>query len=478
MDIDLVFSPKQAEFFRAAEPIVGYIGGIGSGKTHVGARWAWFVCQQHPGILGLIAANTYKQLSQSTLRPLFKFLLDNHLPFEWNRAPSWFTSTLPSHEGVLSFPNGSQIITRSLERYDDLRGAEYGFAWCDETRETSRDAWLVLKGRMRGRGPQQVKITSSPNGFDWMWEILVEQPRKDPTLASSRRLVQASIYDNRANLTAEYIRGLETDYAEDYAKQELLGLFVPMGVGVVYSAFQVGQNVIEPLDDARQKAVRYEPDRTLLVAADFNVSPMCWIVAQERPVDGTRSLVVIDEIVRKHTDAGRTPTESIAAEFVSRYDRHFGPVILYGDYYGHSARSSASESDWKQVLRVLRSRLPIVELRVEHKGDGADDVRGGNPLVVDRVNTVNTWLRSFDGTTRCYISSRCHGLIRDLQQVRWKERAGVREIDKSDLSLTHLSDCLGYLVMGRHLRRPTLAVGHRSAAADPALDGLLLRSPA
>ena len=68
-----------------------------------------------------------------------------------------------------------------------------------------------------------------------------------------------------------------------------------------------------------------------------------------------------------------------------------------------------------------------------------------NPAVRERVTLMNAKLASADGKRRLQVHPKCGELIRDFEQVIYKEGCGV--IDKDhDPKRTHLSDALGYLV--------------------------------
>ena len=72
----LAATGPQAEFLghfdaRAAK-YVAFVGGVGSGKSHLGAHYALEMAARNPDVRGFIAANTYPQLWQSTLTALYK----------------------------------------------------------------------------------------------------------------------------------------------------------------------------------------------------------------------------------------------------------------------------------------------------------------------------------------------------------------------------------------------------------------------
>ena len=68
-----------------------------------------------------------------------------------------------------------------------------------------------------------------------------------------------------------------------------------------------------------------------------------------------------------------------------------------------------------------------------------------NPAVRDRVQLMNAKLRSATGEIRMTVDPKCVDLIKDFEQVVYKENSVV--IDKErDAKRTHLSDALGYMV--------------------------------
>ena len=65
------------------------------------------------------------------------------------------------------------MVCRSLDNYDDIRGLEIGWAWIDETRDTKREAFDVVLGRLRHQHSDRydVRITTTPKGFNWLHDV-------------------------------------------------------------------------------------------------------------------------------------------------------------------------------------------------------------------------------------------------------------------------------------------------------------------
>ena len=73
------------------------------------------------------------------------------------------------------------------------------------------------------------------------------------------------------------------------------------------------------------------------------------------------------------------------------------------------------------------------------------EIPKANPVVRDRVTLMNAKLKSAGGERLLVVHPRCAELIRDFEQVTYKEGSGVVDKDR-DPKRTHLSDALGYLV--------------------------------
>jgi hypothetical protein len=108
---------------------------------------------------------------------------------------------------------------------------------------------------------------------------------------------------------------------------------------------------------------------------------------------------------------------------------------VYGDASGNSSHTTGG-SDYQVIKEFFRSNgAAAVHFRVPK----------ANPLVRERVNLMNAKLRPASGEIQLVVDRRCTELIKDLEQVSYKEDSN--QIDKErDRSRTHLSDALGYLM--------------------------------
>jgi hypothetical protein len=303
-----------------------------------------------------------------------------------------------------------------VEEFERLRGTNLAWFGVDELTYTQEESWLRLEGRLRD--PKASRLCGfavwTPKGYDWVYRKFISDPKP------AYGVVLAAPMENRHLLTKvpDFYERLKDSYDETFFQQEVLGQYLNMDGGRVYSAFDRKIHV-EP--------VKVNPNLPLLWALDFNVDPMCSVVTQS----AGEKLAVVDEIVLR-----RATTEQACEEFLRRFPHHRGGLTVYGDAAG-AHRQTTGASDYEILRDMLMARCTT---RVTYK------VPTSNPAVKDRINIVNAKLRSASGVTGVMIDPRCKELIRDFEEVCYKASSSQIDKDKDRLR-THLSDALGYLIV-------------------------------
>jgi hypothetical protein len=415
----------------------GFSGPVGSGKSYAFAYEALNLAYfWNRGLLGLIGAPTYPLLRDATRRTFLEILELEEIPYSFNKNENRITLLDP----------GSEIIFRSLDNYERLRGPNLAWFGVDELTYCKPAAWSRLEARLRH--PKANRLCGfaawTPKGFDAVYEAFIAKP------GSQYKAFLASPRENPyTDATGLYDR-LAESYDQKLYQQEVLGEYLNVLSGNAYYAFERARNM---------QQVEYESSASLAWSLDFNVDPMCSVIAQvvdttsrADMLSGRRSGViqVLDELYLRNAS---TPQACEAFhQKASRFFRGFPiQVNIYGDASG-SARQTAgagAESDW-QAVREFFSRHR--EYTPSYKYSRS------NPPVRDRVAAVNGMLRNSLGQSRLFVDPRAKNLIRDLERVVWKEGSPLLDKD-SDGMLTHLSDALGYLVETEFGVRP--AGGYR-----------------
>jgi hypothetical protein len=406
VDREIIYSPlaTQKRFHDSKARFKGFSGPIGSGKSQALCQEAIKLSYLNSGRTGLLGAPTYPMLRDATQAALLEVLDRNRIPYDFNRAENF----------LVMRETRSRILFRAVEEFERLRGSNLAWFGLDELTYTSEQAWLRLEGRLRD--PKATRLCGfgvwTPKGYDWVYERFVARQ------VEGYETVIAQPFENRFLLDKipDYYSRLKSSYDARFYEQEVLGSYLALHAGRVYPSFERSGNVREGGVDAALP---------LLWALDFNVDPMCSVIAQVRR-DGV--VVVVDEIV-----LSRASTYDACAEFAARFPSHDGGLVVYADATG--ARMQTTGRTDLVILKEALRDYGAVEFRIPKS----------NPVVRERVTLMNSKLAAADGARMLLVDPRCGELIRDFEQVAFKENSQV--VDKErDPRRTHLSDALGYLV--------------------------------
>jgi hypothetical protein len=405
---EVVFDPlpSQQKFLDCEARFKGFSGPVGSGKSMALCFTALKLATENAGCQGLLGAPTYRMMRDVTQVAFLRMLEENNIPYEFCKS-----------DNVIRLEDiDSEILLRSLDDPERLRGTNLAWFGIDELTFTSEEGWTRLEARLRD--PRAKRLCGfgvwTPNGQDWVYRRFIQ------SLVPGYECIKAKPYENRHVLSVnpDFYKRLEHSYDARFFRQEVLGEYLNINQGRVYESFD------------RERHLRpgeLNPNKPIYWSLDFNVTPLCSILAQ---VDGD-TIYVVDEISLEnatvadavealHNKIGRAPAGLVVTGDASGRQRS---VTALGDTYSELRKHLSSAG-----FRNTTFRVPL-----------------SNPPVLKRVKLVNAQLLNAMGEVRMIIDSRCRELIKDLEQVVFKPNEGV--IDKArDPSRTHISDALGYLV--------------------------------
>ena len=397
--------PSQKRFHDLDVRFKGFSGPIGSGKSQALCQEAIRLSYLNPGRLGLLGAPTYPMLRDATQATLFEILDGNDIPYDHNKAEN----------SVVMQDTGSRILFRPVDEFERLRGTNLAWFGLDELTYTQEESWLRLQGRLRD--PMAKRLCGfavwTPKGYDWVYQKFIAEP------VQGYQVVMAPPEENKFLLdkVPDFYRQLKDSYDPKFYEQEVLGLYLSMAGGRVYSAFDRNVHV---------RQIDLNPAATLYWALDFNVDPMSSVIVQIEK----GKILVVDEIVIRHAT-----TEQACEEFMKRFPKYRSKLVIHGDASGNQ-RQTTGLSDFQMVRDFFRVHTTTT---VRY------GIAKSNPSVRDRVNLVNRTLLTAAGDINLAVDPRCKELIKDFEQVCFK--AETNEIDKMrDRQRTHASDALGYLV--------------------------------
>jgi phage terminase large subunit len=231
------------------------------------------------------------------------------------------------------------------------------------------------------------------------------EPRKD---ADQYVNILMNPEDNLANIDEDYLNLLD-QLPEKDRQRFLKGEFQESGSGNIYYAFNREINC---------KPLTRIANLPITIGMDFNVSPMTAVICQI----SNNIIYVIDEIYLGDPETGKTSNTTEMAQVIGQ--KYPGRWTIYPDATGKALKTSAAGLSDHQILKNAGFVINSVH----------------NPFRMDRYNNVNNLFEK----QRIIIDPRCVKLIKDLEQVSYKQNTNLP--DDKDKSLTHISDALGYLV--------------------------------
>lgn len=400
---------------------VWFRGGIGAGKSMTGAAFICTRAKLDPEGRGLITANSYPQLTTSTLIALVEFCDRFGVPLSPRSSTTEETAKSIARARLCRIFDAS-ILVISAEAFagttanakETGRGLQVRYVWADEYAYAPKSVFDTINGRLgrgKGLGRGLGLITSSINRnapYNFAYKKFVDPKRSDET----KRLfvsINASTKDN-TSLDADYVPSLEASYTPEMVALELRGIFVASTDGKAFNHFCRDRNV---------RHYPYDGSRPVHISFDFNRSPATCIIAQQLT---PQHLHVLQEFYLLNSD-----TFALAKKVVASL-KELKPFMtyVYGDATGKAKTANSQQSNWDIVYKELKglsysSRVPTV-----------------NPPIIDTVNTTNSLLYHGHLT----IDEHCEELIIDLETVELDGKGGL---DKSDVMRCQVVDDLRYL---------------------------------
>jgi hypothetical protein len=382
---------RQASVFRCLMRFIVVVSGRRWGKTQL-ALW-WLVvnaCSGNNRVCYYIAPN-YRQAKR-----IAWVALQQLIPIEARRCTS-------QQELSIELINGSFIQLHGAGSPNSLRGVSLDFVVLDEFGDMDPEIWPAVVRPMLSDRRGSAMFIGTPKSYNHFYDLYMAAKWQEMWAAFHFRT------DEGGYVVPDELAALRSEMdAKQYA-QEFEASFETQQ-GRVYHAFDREQNVATfPL----------LPNADLLIGMDFNVSPMTAVIAQ-RAGDQYQ---FFDEIVLNNSN-----TPEMMMEINRRYPGRHGAV--HPDPSGVARKTSALSGQTDFVL-IEQAGWPVYPAKPY-------------PLV-DRINTVNARLCDAQGYRRILISPNCQHLIKALDGLIYKENSKIP--DKRS-GLDHVSDALGYLIMG------------------------------
>lgn len=361
------------------------------GKTYASIA-AMAKVARHPNRKVLYVAPSYRMAKQIVWDDLKYMMVDKRWAKRINES-----------ELTITLVNNSQIMLRSADNPDSIRGIGVDYVVIDEAADIPKleDTWnAVIRPTLSDREGGAL-IIGSPKGRDFFFD-LYENAKTAPNWACW----QYTTADG-GNVSEEELEQAKHDLDERTYQQEYLSQFLTVSNLIYYN-----------LSDDNIKGMPLPDERTPLhIGMDFNIDPGVAVIAYQHQT----GFHVFDEIQMYGTN-----THEMVTEIERRYPSR--KKFVYPDSSGSQRRSSANGITDHIILK-----------------NAGYDLRVGsvNPAVADRIASVNSALKSMSGDIKLTIDKKCVKLLECLRKQTYKE--GTRVVDK-DSGYDHMNDALGYLV--------------------------------
>lgn len=467
-------SNPQHDILESRQQVNLFLAGQGSGKTHLAGVISYLYLSQFPKLRGLIAANTYSQLTRSTLFRIREVWKQEFGVEEYDdktkkghfvvgkQPPAHFTRfyEFDSYNNIMCFKWGAVVYIGSLDNYKALDGMEIGWAMLDETKDTKEIAVKeVIVGRLRQPGmyvnaagelvgeltPEPFNplyIFTSPAKVPWINEwfnldkyqneikATIYYPPAYFRKSMGNKLVTISASQlNGHNLPSNYIANQFANVGKDQHGMLIFGDPFARAGGEFYKQFDRAKHV-------GKFAGLYNSSLPLHLSFDQNVIPYNTLTIHQ--IFGLRSVQLAEICL---TNPNNSTGKVCEAFLKSRFGKHEGGVFVYGDPSGkkRDTRSEEGTNDYSIILKALVALHP--QSRVATKA----------PPVAVRGEWINAVLdRQLDGL-EFVIDEGCINTIGDLiylkeapDGTKLKEKTKDENTGVSFEKFGHTSDTLDY----------------------------------
>jgi hypothetical protein len=316
---------------------------------------------------------------------------------------NWIDTINESNLTITIKKTGSKISLKGCENYDGLRGSGLNFLILDEFADIDEKAWTEVLRASVADTQGDVLMCGSPKGYgNWAYRMYLKGKEESEWDSFQFTTLEGGM------VSAEEIEQAKQDIDIRTFRQEFEGTFENYA-GAVYYNFH-------PVDNVKKKEIDWS--KPLHIGLDFNVDPMSASVSQ---ID--KDIVhFVDEIVIYSSN-----TDEMVEEIRDRYGSKT-KIFVYPD---PACRQRKTSAGGKTDLTILQNAGFNVKCKLRHSP------------VRDRINAVNSRLKSADGNRYIYVNPTCKTIIKGLQRQIYKENTNIP--DKAE-GFDHMNDSIGYLI--------------------------------
>ncbi|GAB6066023.1 hypothetical protein JCM9492_11150 [Aquifex pyrophilus] len=218
--------PYQKKVLQSKKRIILFIGGTGTGKTWLGARWIVIKALQNAGEYLLISPSL-KLMKRTLWKEVKKVLKEWEIPFEKNEQ-----------DMILTLFNGSRLYGIPADNPDRMEGVHASGAVFDEAGQVDKKVVFETAFRRLRFKNGQLLITTTPYRWNWLKELYDEALKGHEDID----LITARTAENR-HYPREEIEKARREMPEWRFRMFYEGVFTKP-YGLVYPEYEV----VEPFE--------------------------------------------------------------------------------------------------------------------------------------------------------------------------------------------------------------------------------------
>mgnify|MGYP001572394936 FL=1 len=413
--------PVHIPFHRSTAYERALFGAFGSGKTYalVDEVHAW--CLEQPGIRGLVARKTVPELRDTT-EPIFL----ERMPSDLLKAGEIKRSG--GHLERFIYPNGSEVLFRSMDDWNKHRSLNVGFIAYDEANEIDEETYQGMSSRVRQRDLTQkakdlgytheitrrgIWLATNPSGHDWLYHRFVDPS----TRLQGTEFYKSTSLDNPF-LPMGYLESLLA-YPEPWVQRYVLCQFDDFA-GQIYGEWSFDRHVIEPIATYPKGSMfwmGFDPG-----TSNRNPSAGLWVWVDKE----NRRLVGIAE----YQEPDRAATEHAREWRLIEARQNMNVDWRVGDPNAINNRDRGSNMALSDIYRRLGFNFQLGVSREK-----------------DRIPTLGELIH----TGRFVVTRECPQTFDQIKNYRWEDLTPAQRAkgaDPNERALkknTHLVECAQYL---------------------------------
>lgn len=329
--------------------ILNYVGGLGSGKTWLGA------------LITACYINTYPMSKVCMIGPTIPLVKDNTMAkcFDFLKVLGQEPVALNKEKTMWICPNGTTIMITHGMKYSQLLTYEFNYIDVEEASKISNSVLKQVQGRLRyvnGNAPLILLTHTNPPSSTNHYTL------------KSGKVFTASSYENKY-LPKGYIEELSKNMTHEEKEKFINSKISPSLDDALISNY-------DPLEVKLSEVDIPKEDFQVFLTCDFNYSPQCWYTGV---VTSDKRFLFLEEHLNLSTTTEKQ-AQDVIEHLIDKYE--IERLLVYGDSAG--AFNQRLDNDYVVIDKVSRKLGVKIQLKVLQ----------GNPRIPQRLSIFKGCIKS------------------------------------------------------------------------------------